>query len=381
MNSVVERAETGYDDVVLLVEACRHHPERRTCLTSFLDERSACYAGRGTDEVDRLRGYILGTFAVVGAPIEALPYIIEELETGIDAYVVAGAARALRGCAMTCTPNESADLLLSAIRRIKSNDQYVAFEQFRLSVCLDSSDTALTELVRTIAWLGPLAASAIGSLEEWIKDQNSSFSDAVRAEMANALRQLKTTTESGTVPCCSSMKDGCRQSEVVELFENVWNTEAEDQDGIQLKIGDLLLGRPFVLSFFYTRCMNPEKCSLTITKLAQLQSRLCRHQSSACTIAAFTYDPDFDVPFRLATYGRDRGLRFGERMRMLRTIGPIDPIVDSFDLAVGFGPVTVNRHRSEIMVFDELGRNTLACRRRAWDLDEVFTALDALIGR
>jgi protein SCO1/2 len=50
--------------------------------------------------------------------------------------------------------------------------------------------------------------------------------------------------------------------------------ELEDQDGARVKFGEFFTGKPSVVAFFYTRCDNPNKCSLTITKLGRLQRRL-----------------------------------------------------------------------------------------------------------
>ncbi|MGH8904220.1 MAG: KUP/HAK/KT family potassium transporter [Egibacteraceae bacterium] len=50
--------------------------------------------------------------------------------------------------------------------------------------------------------------------------------------------------------------------------------EMEDQDGHTLTFGDFFSGRPSIVVFFYTRCNNPNKCSLIITRLAGLQHAL-----------------------------------------------------------------------------------------------------------
>lgn len=39
----------------------------------------------------------------------------------------------------------------------------------------------------------------------------------------------------------------------------------ENQEGARLGFADAFAGLPSALAFFYTRCMNPEKCSLTVT--------------------------------------------------------------------------------------------------------------------
>ena len=56
--------------------------------------------------------------------------------------------------------------------------------------------------------------------------------------------------------------------------------ELEDQDGARVTFGEFFAGKPSVVAFFYTRCDNPNKCSLTITKLGSSNGG---SQSSAWT--------------------------------------------------------------------------------------------------
>ena len=70
--------------------------------------------------------------------------------------------------------------------------------------------------------------------------------------------------------------------------------------------------------------MNPEKCSLTVTRLARL-ARLIAAEALDANVAGITYDPAFDRPARLRTYGADRGMSFSPRCSLLRTLGPFDP--------------------------------------------------------
>ena len=58
----------------------------------------------------------------------------------------------------------------------------------------------------------------------------------------------------------------------------------------------------------------------------------------AVTLAAITYDPDFDLPARLARYGEDRGFRFGPDARFFRTVSGFSPLRDRFRLAIGTRP-------------------------------------------
>ena len=145
------------------------------------------------------------------------------------------------------------------------------------------------------------------------------------------------------------------------------------------RFADIFGGRTCLIAFLYTRCMNPDKCSRTISKLA----RVCdlieqRLPGNAAMVAGISYDPAYDLPQRLRRYGDDRGLRFGARCQLLRTAGPFAPVRAGLQLAVGYGSATVNRHRIELVLLDAVGRIADVKARRLWDENEAADALVAL---
>jgi protein SCO1/2 len=77
-------------------------------------------------------------------------------------------------------------------------------------------------------------------------------------------------------------------------------------------------GQPSIVVFFYTRCDNPMKCSLTVAKLARIQKLLvAQGLADRIHTAAITYDPAFDLPERLRVYGQDRGVRLDTHHRIV----------------------------------------------------------------
>ena len=124
----------------------------------------------------------------------------------------------------------------------------------------------------------------------------------------------------------------------------------EDHDGLSITFKEFFRGHPSIVVFFYTRCDNPLKCSLTVTKLARIQ-KLLEAQGLADQIhtAAITYDPAFDLPERIRGYGQHRGVRMDARHRMLRATDGIDTLRRHFKLGVNFIESLVNRHRIEVL--------------------------------
>jgi protein SCO1/2 len=350
------------------VDELRRTPGAAPELAAMLEEQSPWFAGRGTNEAERLRGYVLASFETAGLPAEAVPFVLEELELGRNPYTVAAAARALRGGGEV--PAEAPTLLVAAIARLRAADDIVSFDGFAPAPARGEAVTVLAELARTLAQLGPSAKHVLGDLRELMEE---SFSPAVSAELARAAEELQRADTAGA--CCSEHGTGPAHLAATAGVE-LADLALEDQDGTRLSFREAFAGRPTILAFFYTRCANPEKCSLTVTRLARL-ARACDAESLDANVAGMTYDPAFDRPARLKTYGADRGVVFSPRCRLVRTLAPFDPVREAFGLGVGFGPVTVNRHRLDLVVMDASLRVTMHLERRLWHESTVLEALRA----
>jgi cytochrome oxidase Cu insertion factor (SCO1/SenC/PrrC family) len=359
------------DEAVAQIEALRVSGAR-DALAGLLDERHPLYRGLGVSHAERLRGYVLAAFEEMGLPPAALPFVLEELESGVTPYNVAAAAKALRGT--DSVPNRAQSLLFRAIDRLRGSDDRVCFTRYAPGPAAPDTPTALVELVRTLGHapcrIDPARLAALAS-----RKGGARFSAPVRAEIEHVRRAMR---DRGSPPplCCHSADPPGRVAALPrEAPVALGKVPLQDQSGAAISYGRLFHGRPAVLTFFYTRCMNPEKCSLTVTKLARLKRRLdAEGVAGALTLAGFTYDPDFDIPSRLRAYGADRGLDFDERCRLVRTTAGFEAVAAHFDLGVGYGPVTVNRHRLELFVIDAAGQIVESFLRGQWEEDEVAAA-------
>jgi cytochrome oxidase Cu insertion factor (SCO1/SenC/PrrC family) len=360
-------------DVFAAVDRLRASRDQ-DALVGLLAEQSPVYAGRGSGETERLRGYILASFETAGLPASALPFVIEELEIGLNAYPVAAAAKAVRGAHEL--PERITALLLDAIDRTRTCDDVVCFDRG----AGPSPTTALMELFRTLAWLGPTAHEAEAPLRAMLERQPAGFSAQVGAEIETALAAVSGAGRPAPAHCCggSGAPIAFRPRAQTPIGFDIRTVQLQDQDGAVFSFGDFFLGRASVLSFFYTRCMNPNKCSLTITKLARLQQRLAAEGSHGrFSVASISYDPAFDRPSRLRAYGEARGMAFDDRNRLLRTTGPFEPLQRWLDLGVGFGSTTVNQHRLDLVVLDHSANPTTTISRVQWDEDDIVSALKA----
>jgi protein SCO1 len=355
-------------------------------LVALLPERNLVYRGRSANTVNQMRGYLLAAFERVGLPEEALPYVFEELESGRNAYLVAAAARALRGG--ESRSSDAVPFLLKAIENIKYSDDAVSFASYRPSWPLSEHTTALQEIAGTFVWLGREASSALPELRSLL-DEPGVLSEAARATLESVVTELSPRESCCAVPapspCCASHTNTVQPGHQIRPSTEVLaGVELEDQDGARVMFSEFFTGMPSVLAFFYTRCDNPNKCSLTITKLGRLQRQLAeRGLDGRIQTAAITYDPEFDLPPRLRAYGENRGIVFSPCNRLFRTRGALSPLEDYFELGISFGGTLVNRHRIELFLLDHRGRVAGAFTRLQWDVEEVLTqAADlAALGR
>ena len=356
-----------------LVNAIADDPVRREELIDLLREDHSFYDQRGGATAVRMRGWVLLAIARAGIADAALPFILEELDTGTDPYLVAAAACALRsGSAPTPA---FAPFVMSAISHLRYRNDPVSLESYGGYAASASATNPLRELLATLKWLGPQARQVIGELES-LRNPQGGLPKKLQDELDAAVRAIRAGDEGVADPCCtlpgglgemfSSAFASRRDSTPVE--EIVF----EDQDGASIRFREFFRGHPSIVVFFYTRCDNPLKCSLTITKLARIQKLLEeRGLGGQIRTAAITYDPGFDLPLRIRSYGQSRGVLMDHGNRMLRTTNGFTALRDHFNLGVNFVESLVNRHKLETYVLDADGKIAASFERIRWDEQQV----------
>ena len=116
-----------------------------------------------------MRGWVLVALARAEMSDEALPFVLEELDTGVDPYLVAAAAWALRSY-----PNPGSALapfVMRAINQIRYHDDPVSFQAYGDYAISSSATSPVRELLVTLAWLGPHARGVLPGLEAIVRIQ------------------------------------------------------------------------------------------------------------------------------------------------------------------------------------------------------------------
>jgi protein SCO1/2 len=349
---------------------------RRDALIDLLREDHPVYDQRGTATLVRMRGWILLALARTGVPDAALPFIIDELDTGVDPYLVAAAAYALRSYAQAMPA--FAPFVMQAFANIRYRDDPVSLDEYGGYAVGADATSPVVELLRTLAWLGPNARAILTDLEP-LGVSKGGLPGKRLTELHRAIAAIRATEPAGDhagETCCTL------ESSVADMFRHVFSPRPataavesvvlEDQNGDSIRFDEFFVGQPSIVVFFYTRCDNPLKCSLTITKLARIQKAL-ETQALADRIrtAAITYDPGFDLHERLRAYGANRGVRMDAQHRMLRPVDGIGALRAHFALGANFIESVVNRHRIEAYILDAKGRIAASFARIRWDEQEV----------
>ena len=370
-----------------LVEALSADPAGREQLADLLREDHPLYDQRGSTTVVRMRGWILLALARAGLTEASLLFVLEELDAGRDPYLVAAAARALRAY-----PEPSAafaPFVMRAIPNVRYHDEPFTFDRYgQYATASATSTTAVRELIATLAWLGPHARGVLTELDA-LRTARDGLAKKFHADLDRAVAAIGDGGEPvahDADACCRlpgglghlrTWSRGARRD-----CESIESARFEDHDGASITFGEFFRGQPSIVVFFYTRCDNPQKCSLTVAKLARIQNILAeRGLADRIRTSAITYDPAFDLADRLRGYGRSRGVRMDAGHRLLRAAdgGGLAALRRHFSLGVNFIESLVNRHRIEVYALDRDGRIAASFERIHWDEEQVVDRAAALL--
>jgi protein SCO1/2 len=368
--SVAEQPEAQFAE---FVDALARDPARHDLLGDLLREDHPFYNQRSGAAIVRMRGWVLLALARTGVSDRELPFVLEEFDTGTDAYLIAAAARALRSSARPCAA--LVPFVMQALTNVR--DEPLSFENYGEYATSSTGTTPIRELLAVLAWLGPHARTGLQELAS-MRAQPGKFSKKLLAELDRTVAAISGSSsgDDDETDACCTLPDALGQkwwtAHERERNKAVDSIIFEDQDGARIRFREFFQGRPSIVVFFYTRCDNPWKCSLTVTKLARLQ-QLLRERGLAGQIqtAAISYDNVYDVAKRLRGYGQDRGVCFNAHHRMLRATEGFAALRGHLSLGVNFIESLVNRHRIELYILDREGRVAASFERIHWDESRV----------
>ncbi|MEO6914942.1 MAG: SCO family protein [Chitinophagaceae bacterium] len=367
-------SSTPGNQIAAIIDAIKHRRSYRKILTGLLDIQHPVYLGRSSREVDHIRGYLFASFREAGVDSKTLPFLLATLQSELEVYPLAGAAIGLRG--LTPPIPDILHYLLTGLNNIKSNDDAVSFETYVLTWPLQNPSSGLVEILKTLQWMGGSAISALIPLKTL---QGSVHLAAnVKAQLLQTIDALENTIPGDN--CCTFEPHGKKRFSLFRRYQNlpgrVANLILENQEGKMCTYGQFFHGKPSVVVFFYTRCDNPYKCSLTISRLSKLQNDLQEAGLADKTkIAAITYDPFYDQPLRLKAFCENRGMVMNQDNCAFRIENGNDDLLHYFSSEVNFIGSIVNNHSIELYVIDACGKITGSYTQLQWDNEKVIRDL------
>jgi protein SCO1 len=382
MNKANLTKDSTEEGIGKVLDRIRKDELSRSLLVDLLSERHNVYLERPSYQMNRIKGYALASFLEVGLPDSAVNFILDELQNGRNAYIVGAAAKGLRGAKQPKAHYVS--FLIQAVYNLKYHDDSFDLSVFKPDWPLKNHSNGRLEIFKTLQWLKGYAKGAVPELRSFLKNTED-FTPEMRDEILKTIQVIEEDQRELDLSCCDvEGKNTSRFSWLWNEMRNVrtiGNLSVQNEGGITQKLEDVIDQKPTVVTFFYTRCMNPNKCTLTINKIGWLQSELTElGLEHKVNLLAFTYDPTYDTPAKMRAFGENRGIKFGSNTHVLRTLPEeFGKISDFFKLGVNHVASTVNQHRLELFILNQHGDIETTYTRLQWEVENVISDLVKLV--
>jgi protein SCO1/2 len=144
-----------------------------------------------------------------------------------------------------------------------------------------------------------------------------------------------------------------------------------DEDGKQITLGTFR-GRPFVLTFIFTRCPVPNFCPRMSHNFSELQSAIKNGDAGLkeTRLLSITLDPDFDTPSVLKKYGAHEAADFSLWKFATGDAKEIDALTRAFSVYRQNEGGTISHGLATALV-DADGKITKLWRGNGWMHEEV----------
>lgn len=374
---------TPTEAIIQLIDAVKAIGQKHNSflLVELLSERHPIYKHRSSIASSHMRGYLIEAFHNIGMPQKGLPYILEELETSFSPYIVAAAAKAIRGAR---EPHAGiATFLNKSIYNIWQADAIVNYSSFLGPYDQSFNTTALREIFTSLKWLGGKAQYVLPDLYHMEAQMAEYFSSENRDLLVECIEAIENAVPSSDSCCVLPVEvynqaDSHLSSSVEIELDSIL---LQDQEGNELGWNDYFKGKYTVLSFFYTKCHNPRKCIQTIYNLVSIQKKIKAGKYGNIQTAAITYDPSYDTSSILKSYGKNRNYHFDENNRMFRVISGMQSFIEGLNIGVNYKGKEVNVHRIEVYIINPEGKIERSFLRFQAEDKLIIDALEELAGK
>jgi protein SCO1/2 len=352
-------------------------------IVGLLAHQNPVYQNRDRWHVVRLRAYVFATLADIGFPESALPMLVDAIAFVDErmAAVEIGSAIRVAGT-LGEGGHQFLPYMLPALGERFAEEEF-SLSRYALDFPSEEATTVQLEIIAAVEKIGTAADKELLTVLRAVADSPSHsgldarFVAASRRALPIVEQRIaghahhdhqKVQPDEQSAP---SMVSAWVSPDERRLLQDL-DVRIVDQDGKERVLSDLL-DRPVLLTFFYTRCQNAGKCSMSVSRLAFLQKELRRvGLARDVRLLALTFEPAYDTPERLRRFVQDRGLLLDE-FAFSGRLGEShhDSFIKELDIPVSFSAGWVNTHGVEAVLIDTEGRLARKYAATAWDTDQI----------
>lgn len=347
-------------------------------LSGLLSEEARLWSGRDKGNVTRLRAYLFVTLSDIGVPSSAIGPIIDALVNTDERMSSLEAVAAARAAGFVQTGGQLVvGHLVQALEK-GYFDETFSLERYETEFPTEEATTFSREAIRALWRLGPQGnQEALALLDRMAKGEHATVrrDPSLAAEARRALNAISNQGRGPERPLPFTPWMAPNDRPVVGALRASYR----DQDGARGALSQLT-DRPVAISFFYTRCENPRKCAAAVCRMADLQRDLFQAGlADRVRLLMISYEPHYDTPARLRSYGSSRGVRFGQGALMVTLDECVHmEVVRALEAPVNYNAGWVNVHGIALFLLDTKGRLARRYHTVLWDNRQVLEDLRKL---
>lgn len=161
-----------------------------------------------------------------------------------------------------------------------------------------------------------------------------------------------------------------------------------NQDGKPIRLSQYK-GNALALTFVYTRCPQPDQCTLMSTNFAAIEKELQQHTDvyAKTRLLSITFDPEYDTPKVMRSYGASHSGRYSDEVfkhwefatgtaEQVKAIAEYFGVRSFKDSATGKEELI---HSLRTAVIDPQGRLVKLYRGNEWKPTDIATDLKSLV--
>ena len=161
-----------------------------------------------------------------------------------------------------------------------------------------------------------------------------------------------------------------------------------NQDGKPIRLSQYK-GRGVALTFVYTRCPQPDQCTLMSTNFAAIEKELQQHTDvyAKTHLLSITFDPEYDTPKVMRSYGASHSGRYSDEVfkhwefatgtaEQVKAIAEYFGVRSFKDSATGKEELI---HSLRTAVIDPQGRLVKLYRGNEWKPTDIATDLKSIV--